>query len=50
MTSKPPSERISRTTRLFAAVIIAIVALGITWMADRRLNHEPDLTIPYRSR
>jgi len=46
MNPMPPREGISRTTRLLAAVIIAIVALGITWMADRWLRPGEGPTIP----
>jgi len=46
MSPRPPTEGLSRATRLLAAVIIAIVALGITWMADRRLHSRPGPTIP----
>lgn len=34
MTATPPTEGVSRSTRLVAAVVIALVALGITWLAD----------------
>ena len=33
MITRPPTEPLSRRTRLLAAVIIAIAALGITWLA-----------------
>jgi hypothetical protein len=35
MTATPPTQPLSATTRLLAAVIIALVALGITCLADR---------------
>jgi hypothetical protein len=50
MTSRPPTEPLTRATRLLAAVIIALAALGITCMADRWLRHQADLTIPISPR
>jgi hypothetical protein len=41
MTSKPPTEPLSRTTRLIAAVLIALVALGITSLVARWLAQSP---------
>jgi hypothetical protein len=46
MTSRPPTEPLSRATRLLAAAIIAIAALGITFMADRWLQHGPERASP----
>jgi len=46
MTSRPPTEPLTRTTRLLAAVIIAIGALGITFLADRWLHHGPEFKLP----
>jgi hypothetical protein len=39
MTSKPPTEPLSPATRLIAAVVIALVALGITSLVSRWLMH-----------
>ena len=46
MTSTPPTARLSRLTRLLAAVIIALTAFGITWLADRWLQHPAERISP----
>ncbi len=46
MSHRPPTEGLSRATRLLAAVVIAIAALGITWMANRCMGSPPEPTIP----
>jgi hypothetical protein len=46
MTSRPPTEPLSRATRLIAAAVIAIAALGITFIADRWLRHGAELMAP----
>jgi hypothetical protein len=46
MTSRPPTERLSRPTRLLAAVLIALAAFGITCLADRWLQRPPERTSP----
>jgi hypothetical protein len=46
MASTPPTQPLSRTTRLLAALIIALAAFGITWLAVRWLDIELHLPLP----
>jgi hypothetical protein len=46
MNHRPPTTGLSRATRLLAAIIIAITALGITWMAEQRLSPGPETSMP----
>lgn len=45
MPTTPPTEPLSHVTRLLAAVIIALVALGITWLADHWLQEDPGVVV-----
>jgi hypothetical protein len=45
MTATPPTQPLSATTRLLAAVIIALAALGITCLADRWIQDDSGVII-----
>jgi hypothetical protein len=46
MTSLPPTQPVSQATRVLAAVIIALAALGITWLAHRWIRQSPAVLVP----